>query len=118
MLRKSELKRTGRIKPKKRRSGEFYRIYGGKDRRRWVGQLPCVCCGAEGTEDRPNANHHTENGGQGRKADYHTIVSLCHTCHHLHHTGELGRSKEWWTEQARLTEEAWVEASGCEADTP
>lgn len=112
------MKRSGRIKPKARSGGEFFRIYGGKDRRRWVGLLPCVCCGSEGTEDRPNANHHTENGGQGRKADYHTIVSLCHTCHHLHHTGELGRSKEWWTEQARLTEEAWVEASGCETDTP
>jgi hypothetical protein len=113
VLRRSPMKRgegpvrKTRIKPKKRPAGKFARIYGSKERVRWVKLSECVCCGKEGTEEHPNANHHTENGGQGRKADYHTIVSLCHPCHHLHHTGELGREREWWLEQARLTQERW-----------
>lgn len=107
LKRKTPLSRGGRIKPKKRSASEFSRIYGSKARVAWVKLSECVCCGVEGTQERPNANHHTEVGGKGYKADYTTIVSLCHSCHHLHHTGELGREKEWWMEQARLTQARW-----------
>ncbi len=43
----------------------------------------------------------------GRKADYDKIVSVCATCHDAFHRGRLGRTSEWWDEQARQTEQRW-----------
>jgi hypothetical protein len=108
VIRRSKpMKRSGRIAPKSRTAGEYNRIYGSKARVRWVKLQSCVSCGTEGTEDRPNHNHHTQNGGLSRKADHTTIVSLCPSCHHEHHTGVLRGTREWWAEQARLTELRW-----------
>jgi len=103
LKRTKPMKRSGRIAPKSRTAGEYRRIYGSKARVRWVKAQPCVSCGTEGQ----NHNHHTENGGLSRKADHTTIVSLCPSCHHEHHTGVLRGTREWWAEQARLTELRW-----------
>ena len=107
MIRRAPIKRGGRIKTKKRTAGEYARIYGIKARVAWVKLSECVCCGTQGTPEHPNANHHTETEGLSRKGHYSTIVSVCHHCHHLHHTGKLGREREWWLEQARLTQARW-----------
>lgn len=96
--------RSAKIKAKKRTAADSRRIYGSKERVRWVRRQPCVCCE---TVTGRNHNHHVVTGGTGFKADFDKIASVCPTCHVLHHTGELGRSKEWWLEQARLTEERW-----------
>lgn len=106
-------KRGGRPKAvnKKRSAGEFSRIYGSKARVRWVKASPCVCCDAETGR---NHNHHTENGGMGRKADYDTIVSLCPTCHTEHHSGVFKGSKEWWASKAAETERQWREVAESE----
>ena len=112
MKRTSTLKRSGPIAPKSRTAGEFARIYGSKARVRWVKAQPCVSCG---TEDGNAHNHHTTNGGTGRKADYDTIVPLCPSCHHEHHTGVLRGTREWWAEQARLTEIRWTRYTAQEA---
>ena len=107
MQRRKPMKRSGRIAPKARTTSERERIYGPKARVAWVKASPCVCCGAVGQCQ----NHHVVSGGMGRKADSDTIVPLCPACHHAVHTGELGRSKEWWREQARLTELAWQQVA-------
>ena len=103
LKRSKPMKRSGRIAPKSRTAGEFNRIYGSKARVRWVKAQPCVSCGTEGQ----NHNHHTQSGGMGRKADHTTIVPLCPSCHHEHHTGVLRGTREWWADQARLTELRW-----------
>ena len=104
MIRRTKpIKRSGRIAPKSRTAGEFARIYGSKARVRWVKAQPCVSCG-----EGPCQNHHTQNGGLSRKSDYVHIVPLCAHCHHAHHTGVLRGTREWWAEQARLTEIRWT----------
>lgn len=65
-----------------RERAEFARVYGSKERVAWVKAQPCVGCGA-----RPSDNHHTKNGGFGRKGDYTTIVPLCRGCHRALHNG-------------------------------
>ena len=116
MKRTSTLKRSGpiarttKLAPKSRTAGEFARIYGSKARVRWVKAQPCVSCG-----EGPCQNAHTKNGGMGRKADYDTIVPLCFPCHDEFHHGILRASKEWWAEQARLTEIRWTRYAEREA---
>jgi hypothetical protein len=105
LKRSGPIARTTKLAPKSRTAGEFARIYGSKARVRWVKAQPCVSCG---TQDGASHNHHTQNGGTGRKADYQTIVPLCPSCHHAHHTGVLRGTREWWAEQARLTEIRWT----------
>ncbi len=75
------------IKKRKRRASEFARIYGSKARVEWVKSQPCwittpICSGEI-------HNHHTKNGGRGRKADAKTIVPLCEFHHRKLH--DLGR---------------------------
>lgn len=94
------LRRTTRLAPKGRPATEFQRIYGSRHRVRWVKAQPCASC--ELVTGR-NHNHHVTSGGTGRKADHAAIVSLCPPCHDDYHRGRLGRSREWWLEQARLT---------------
>jgi hypothetical protein len=43
---------------------------------------PCDGCGRVPTEEWPNENAHTENGGMGRKAGWETVCTLCPGCHH------------------------------------
>lgn len=105
LARTTPMTRSALRAPKSRTAGEFARIYGSKARVRWVKNQPCVSCGAE---DGDAHNHHTQNGGTGRKADYDTIVPLCPSCHHEHHTGVLRGTREWWAEQARYTEIRWT----------
>jgi hypothetical protein len=76
------MKRTP-IKPKRRTASEFRRIYGSKERVRRMKMRPCDGCGRVPTEEWPNDNAHTENGGMGRKAGWETVVTLCKPCHYL-----------------------------------
>lgn len=110
--RKKPLRRSGCVTRKSRTVTSFNRIYGSKARVRWVKAQPCVSCGAQ---DGASHNHHTQNGGTGRKADASTIVPLCPSCHHAHHTGVLRGTREWWAEQARLTEIRWTRYAAQEA---
>lgn len=74
MIRKSPMKRGGRIKPvnRKRRQSEFARCYHSRERVAFVKALPCLVC-----RRGPCDNAHIETGGMGRKADYTKIVPLC-----------------------------------------
>ncbi len=78
---KARIKRSRRIKPKKRSPEETLRIYGTEERRDAVKAMPCVVPSCYRT---PSENSHLVNGGMGRKADADTIVPMC--AHH-HRTG-------------------------------
>ncbi len=83
-------KRSGRIKPKKRKPSEFARIYGSKERVEWVKSQPCFVCGDMAWGDLCIVNAHGETGGTSYKADYTTIIPLCSTvagdgCHDVQH---------------------------------
>jgi len=73
------------MKPKRRTAAEarekFAREYGSEARREFVSRLPCCICG-----EGPSENHHTHNGGKGRKGPYTSIVPLCGSCHRRYHT--------------------------------
>jgi hypothetical protein len=80
--------KRSRIKPKPRKPSEFARIYGSRERVRFIKSLPCcLCCGIALSDFAPDAgnssdNAHTgERSGMGRKADFDTIVPMCR----LHH---------------------------------
>ena len=79
-MKRTPLKRTGRIKPKRKTAEDFGRVYGSKDRVEFVKGLACVSCGRG-----PCENAHIRSGGMGRKADFRDIVPLCQTCHRLQH---------------------------------
>lgn len=76
----ANLRKSGRIKPKKRTKEESDRIYGPAERRAWVTTQKCLMC-----ERVPSENAHTHSGGTGRKADYFFIIPLCHECHRYQH---------------------------------
>jgi hypothetical protein len=80
IARKTRLKSSGRIKPKKRSTKEFARIYGSEARVEWIAMRCCVACGFRGCE-----NAHTAGDGVGRKGGYEKIIPLCATCHRLQH---------------------------------
>lgn len=66
----------------------FARVYGSKERQKWVSLLPCCACGYLNTE-QPNHNHHIQTGGTGRKADHTLVVPLCWLCHlQVHRIGQ------------------------------
>ena len=92
---------------RKRRAESFKRCYGSKARVAWVKTWPCFLCGT-----RPSENAHTQNGGMGRKADYTTIVPLCHTHHARLDAHEIDDFA--WTEWAVLTEFLWKLHTGAE----
>lgn len=81
--RRTPLSRGAGPKSKRRKASEFQRIYGGRDRVRWVKSLPCIAAphGCVGAIE----NAHTENGGMGRKADASSIVPACGLHHRALH---------------------------------
>ena len=74
-------KRSGKPKAKKRSAADFARVYGSRERVRWIKAQPCCVCVALspffGMVGTPSHNAHTEAGGTGFKAGYATIVPLC-----------------------------------------
>lgn len=79
--RKSWIKNHNRrIARKPRKPSEFARIYGSRERVRWVKAQPSVASGK-----RPCVNAHTVTGGTQYKAGFETIVPLTH----YEHTAEL-----------------------------
>lgn len=98
------LKRSGRIKPKKRTPAEKDRIYGSPERIAFLQSLRCACgCGVT-----PCEVAHVVNGGMGRKADAAGFtIPLSPKCHAKQH------AKGW--EAIRLTKyEALVIATQVE----
>jgi hypothetical protein len=63
------------------RAEKFEREYGSEERVEWISLHGCLACAKA-----PCENHHTANGGKGRKGPYTSIVPLClvhHAeCHH------------------------------------
>jgi len=62
------------------------RIYGSKERRRWIKSLPCLACCLVSpifalADKWSCENAHVVTGGMGRKADASHIVPLCRTHH-------------------------------------
>ena len=102
-------KRSGPIKAKPRPASETRRIYGPKARIKLVSRLPCAACG-DTDPSIPRENAHGESGGTGRKADYTTILPLCHRCHHKQHQSgwlAIGMSAEGRSRAAANTEAEW-----------
>jgi hypothetical protein len=107
------LKRTGRIKPKKRTASEFRRVYGSKGFQTFIRTMPCWACGYAGASPRVLA--HTENGGMGRKADAKTCIALCNVCHHKQHQSgwvSIAMTAESRTRAAEQTWAAWEAKRG------
>jgi hypothetical protein len=85
-----------------RTAKEFRRIYHSEAYMRWIRYQPCVACG-----DRPCEAHHTRSGGVGRKADWATIVPLCHTCHRVTHDRGRNALGVDWESAAAKTRGRW-----------
>jgi hypothetical protein len=107
--RRSPLRRTGRITPKKRSAADFQRVYGSTARVQWVQSQPCSVMACPRS---PSETAHTVTGGMGRKADAATTIPLC-AYHHaeLHQVGThsfevLHRVPLAWL--AAQTAEAWA----------
>ena len=100
------MKKTGRIKPRKRSASEYARIYGSKERVEWVKSSPSVASGL-----RPCVNAHTVNGGTGRKADACWIVPLTDAEHReLHRIGKESFNAQYGVDLdtcAMRTEKLW-----------
>jgi hypothetical protein len=117
LRRKTPLKGTGRIKPKKRTAREFTRIYGSKAFGAFIRLMPCWACGYAGPTPRVLA--HTENGGMGRKADASTCIALCNVCHTKQHQsgwGSIAMTAESRKRAAEQTWAAWEAKRGTEED--
>ena len=69
------LKRSGRIKPKKRSASSANRIYGPKAFRAWLHAQPCILCGVVGFTEQA----HAKGDGIGRKADWTLSFPACGT---------------------------------------
>ena len=112
--RKTPLRSSGRLTPKKRSAATFARVYGSTARVLWVKSLPCVVCGGG-----PCEGHHITNGGMGRKADAHQIVPLCRDHRALAHQHGDASWQEYYhgldlTTEAARVEAAWQERCGLE----
>ena len=89
LLAKTQLKRGGPIKPKKRKPTEYARIWGSRNRVLTIKALACWVCGRG-----PSENCHLGNEGMGRRSGYQNIVNLC-AAHHrtakdsLHNLGSV-----------------------------
>lgn len=121
--RKRPIKKSGRVKPKKRSASEFARIYGSKKRVVWVKSLPCAVWiavelfGIETRCEGPVVNAHTVTGGMGRKADAKTIAPLCHA-HHVdydHYRGlfEDDRARRLIQMHAAQIDARWQQREWC-----
>ena len=100
----------------KRKAKNWSRAYGSEERVAFVQSLPCVFGGQSSPCAGVIANHHTESGGRGRKADAETVVPLC-TRHHLelHQAGATAMETVYGVDlkaEAALTETRWQIASG------
>lgn len=100
----------------KRRRKEWGRAYGSPERVQFVASLPCAFGGRWERCAGKIENHHTRNGGRGRKGDAATIVPLC-TLHHdeLHDKGVATMEEQYGVDlkaEAALTETRWQIASG------
>lgn len=82
--RTSRIQRSALRRPKKRKPSEFARIYGSRERVRWVKSLPCLVCASLIRPELLSSqsdNAHTEGDGMGRKGHYTTIIPLCRSHH-------------------------------------
>lgn len=119
MRRTSSLRRGAPVKARKsaaEKAEKFAREFGSKERVEWIKWHGCVGCGRT-----PCENHHTRNGGQGRKADACWIVPLCKTCHWwVHERGAKtfeamraaaldGKTLREWAEKYEAAWRAWEE---------
>lgn len=104
------LARRKPLRTRRRSASEFKRIYGSRDRVRWIKSLPCIaaahpyCAG-------PIENAHIKGDGMGRKADAAYIVPLC-VAHHgrLHCFGARVFEQDLNLDMAMLadlTEQRW-----------
>lgn len=99
------------LRPKKRTSEEFARIYHSEERVQWVASLRCAC-GCNGT---PCENAHTTNDGVGRKAGYETIIPLTPRCHRLQTDkgwGAIGLNRGEAMAIARDVQRLWERLNG------
>lgn len=72
-MKRVPLRRTGKLKPKKRTKSERERIYGPPGYVEWCHAQPCIACGVVGFSEVA----HVGNGGMGRKSDWTDTVPLC-----------------------------------------
>lgn len=91
-----ELRRTGVIKPKRRRSrqhlrDEYARKYGSEERVQAIKAMPCCVPGCDST---PCDNAHIKGGGMGRKSDWTHIANLCRF-HHIARDQVLGSNERF-----------------------
>lgn len=110
-MKRSPMKRTARIKPKRRTPDEFARVYHSEERVAWVQGLRCAC-GCGGT---PCINAHTATGGAGRKAGYESIIPLAPKCHERQHAkgwGAIGLSQAEAQAIARDVQRMWGARDG------
>lgn len=83
-LKRSAMKRGGKIRPKKRSAKETERIYGPTLFRSWIHRQPCVVSGVRGNIECV----HVVTGGMGRKADWTATVPMAGELHReLHRIG-------------------------------
>lgn len=102
------LKRRKRLAPKRRSAADYARIYGSRRRVQWIKAMPCAACGHISADG--NHNHHTENGGMGRKAGYATIVPLCPYHHEASNLARLDHAALRRT--AAAIERLWQRTEG------
>ena len=106
-------RRRGSIKKRrKRKPGEWERIYGSEERVAWVKTLPCLCCDREGTPADPIVNAHTKVDGTSRKAGYRWIVPLLDSHHKKQGQNgwsAIGLTREVAQKYAGYVEELWQE---------
>jgi hypothetical protein len=101
-LRKTELRRGGRVKPvnRKRKAANWLRAYGSEERVQWFAAQPCVVSG-----EGPCENVHVRGDGMGRKAGYQSIVPMT-AAHHreLHSLGLRSFEAKYHLDLAQLAE--------------
>jgi hypothetical protein len=89
-----------------RSAKEFARIYHSVERVEWMRTLPCLACGR-----LPSVGAHTASGGTSRKADYDTIIPLCHQHHDEQHHGAKSFARKYnlsLSESAAHTQRRWL----------
>lgn len=120
--RKSAPRRTA-IKKKPRKPSEYARIYGSKERVKFVKNHACCYCASLhplfGIQSAGRShNAHTENEGMGRKGHYTTIIPLCATHHRLYDEYKYPFDRknqsvrDALAEVAPKIEAAWLRVSG------
>lgn len=106
------LKRSGRIKPKKRTPAEKDRIYGSPERIAFLQSLRCACgCGVT-----PCEVAHVANGGMSRKGDAESntipLATKCHAKAHAKGWESIGLTKYEAAIIALQVEHMWERRNG------